>query len=121
MTDDVLKADALRIQAMLAADETVLEDLLADDLTYTHTNCVVDSKVSLIGKLRDGSYDYRALDTYDVQVKHLSAECAVLAGAAEMTIHVAEESIVVPIRFTSVYIKHDGGWHLTAWQSTRQP
>ena len=121
MVDDVLKVDVERIKAMVGADVADLENLLADDLTYTHTNCVVDTKASLIGKLGDGRYDYRAIETYDVQLKRVGVTCVVLTGAAKMTINVAGENIMVPIRFTNVYVNNERGWKLTAWQSTRQP
>ena len=121
MEQDVLATDARRIRAMIHADEEILRDLLADDLTYTHTNCVVDTKESLITKLRDGSYDYRVLETTDVCAKPVGSEAAVLTGAASMTIHAGDRDIVLPIRFTSVYVRENGGWKLTAWQSTHQP
>lgn len=50
-----------RYAAMLAGNVATLERLLDDDLTYTHSNGVVDNKVSYIAGIRDRLWEYKAI------------------------------------------------------------
>jgi ketosteroid isomerase-like protein len=56
-TDDVpavLAAEDRRYQAMLDGDLEALDALCADELSYTHSNGVRDTKAEYFGKLREG-------------------------------------------------------------------
>ena len=48
----VLKADNARFDAMVKADGAALEKLLADELSYTHSNAQVQDKAAFIGEIK---------------------------------------------------------------------
>ncbi|MFC2077488.1 nuclear transport factor 2 family protein [Candidatus Bipolaricaulota bacterium] len=118
--EQILDADRHRIDAMVAADDANLECYFTEDLTYAHTNGVLDTKATLIDKIRNGTYDYAAIEADDLLVKTLSADAAVLTGSASLGVRTDAGKIIrIPIRFTSVYVRDGSQWKMTAWQSTR--
>jgi len=119
-TERILEIDRSRIEAMVAADEEALECFFTADLTYAHTNGVLDTKATLIDKIRTGAYDYAGIETDEILVKTIGDETAVLTGTAVLGVRTSTgKTVEVPIRFTSVYVHDDAQWKMTAWQSTR--
>ncbi len=119
-SERILETDRQRIEAMVAAEPTDLECYFTEDLTYTHTNGSVDSKATLIDKIRNGAYDYTSIDSKEIVVKGIADRAAVLIGNAVLGVRTAAgKTIEVPIRFTSVYVRDGDDWKMTAWQSTR--
>lgn len=116
--DDVLAADARRFAAMLQNDLTTLETLLADDLTYTHSNGLAESKAQFLESLRSGKLRYLAAERSDLAVR-LHGDTAVVTGRAEMKVSSPGGKLELPVRFTEVWVRSGGAWRLTAWQSTR--
>lgn len=117
---DVRAADAQRFAAMVARDRPALERLLADDLTYTHSTGQVDSKAQFLDSLASGALVYRSIEPEEAAVR-VYGETAVVTGRAVMRIENRGQTLVLPVRFTSVYVRRDGLWRLAAWQSTRLP
>ncbi len=68
MTDDVLQLEERRWTALLASDFETLDALTHADLTYTHSNAVVDTKDEWIGSMTGGLVDYRAVDREDISL-----------------------------------------------------
>jgi hypothetical protein len=54
--------EARRYRAMTDADIAALEELLAADLVYTHSNATSDSKQSYLDKVASGHFDYGPID-----------------------------------------------------------
>jgi len=119
-TERILEIDRSRIEAMVAGDEEALECFFTEDLTYAHTNGVLDTKATLIDKIRTGAYDYAGIETDEILVKTIGDGAAVLTGTAVLAVRTsAGKTVEIPIRFTSVYVRDDARWKMTAWQSTR--
>ena len=57
--DAVRAAEATRIQAMLAADFAAVDRLLADELTYTHSNAKQDNKAAYLEPFLSGRTRYQ--------------------------------------------------------------
>jgi hypothetical protein len=60
-SEDILTLEQRRYDAMLTADVATLERLLDDQLTYTHSSGVVDTKASYIAGVRDRLWEYKAI------------------------------------------------------------
>lgn len=114
----VRAAEDRRIRALVEDDFAALEEILAEDLTYTHSNALVDTKASYIRTLRAGTTKYAAIDR-DTPAVRLYGSTAVLTGTASMTMR--GQADPVRLRYTLVYVKRNGRWQAVAWQSTRLP
>jgi uncharacterized protein (TIGR02246 family) len=116
--DAVRAADAARIKAFTSADRTALGSLLGEDLTYTHSSGLLDSKAGIIDAITSGKTQYHSLVTEDVTVR-LYGDVAVLTGRAAVNVTNNGQLLDLKLRFISVYVKRDGRWQFVAWQSTR--
>ncbi len=114
--DEILALEKRRIEAMTSGDIQALEEILADDLIYTHTTARLDTKASFIDAVKAGRSNYKSVHTSDVEVRALG-DTAVVTGHAKF--HVGENKFQA--RFIDVYAKRNNGWQMVAWQSTRVP
>jgi hypothetical protein len=117
-TAAVKAVELQRFEFMVKGDTTLLERLLAEDLTYVHSTGVVDTKASFLQSLSSGKLRYLALTPSEVAVRLVGTAAAVVTGRADVKVVANGKEISFPARFTSVYAKHHGRWLLAAWQST---
>lgn len=116
----VRAADAGRIRALLAADFATVDRLLADELSYTHSNAKVDTKAAYLAPLLSGRTRYQRLEPSEVSIR-VYGETAILTGRMLSVALVAGSESRTDLRFTSVWILRDARWQMAAWHSTRVP
>jgi ketosteroid isomerase-like protein len=116
--DAVRQTEDRRIKALIDDDFATLEAIFADDLTYTHSNALVDSKASYMAALRSGKTKYEAVDRQPAVVR-LYGDTAIMTGEASVALRGQPTPIV--LRYTLVYVRQQDRWRMTAWQSTRLP
>lgn len=119
-TDIIRQMEDRRYAAMIAADATALGELLAEDLRYTHSNTVVDTKASLMELLSSGKLSYRAARPVIDDIFRYG-DAAVVTGSMELDVSVGGADRTVRGRFTNVWVNKDGRWQFAAWQSTPSP
>lgn len=118
--DTVIEIDSKRMHAMASKDYAALEQILADDLIYTHSSARLDTKASLIGNMRSGSTVYTSLEASDVKAQDLG-DTVVLTGVAQIKVMSGGKPNAFGVRFTDVYTRRDGRWQMVTWQSTKLP
>ena len=57
----IIELDRKRMTAMAEKDIATLNELIADDLVYTHSTARLDTKTSLIGNMQSGSTVYTSV------------------------------------------------------------
>jgi ketosteroid isomerase-like protein len=119
-TDDVLRADDRRFEAMRKQDWPALEDSLADDLTYVHSTARLESKSEHVGNLKAGKPFYRGIAPRDRKVR-VHGNVGVVNGVSEMRVENAGKEQRFTVRYLAVYAKAGSAWRMIAWQSTRVP
>jgi len=67
--DEIIALEDRRIEAMTKGDVQTLEEILADDLIYTHTTARIDTKSSSIEAISSGRSNYRSVEREDVKVR----------------------------------------------------
>ncbi len=117
---EVLGADAERYKAMENRDLATLSRYLGDDLIYTHSSALVDSKDSYVESLRSGKVVYKQTRRSDLRVSPYGCT-AVLTGRGDFSVTVDGKDIEVQLRFTNVWVKNPEGWQMVAWEATRIP
>ena len=107
--------------ATVAGDEAILKQVLAGDLTYTHSNGETDTRAVFIDNLKTGARKYHRLDHESMEVR-LYGNAAVLAAVARVeTSQKGGQPNPVRLRFIHVWVRQQGRWQLVAHQSLRLP
>jgi ketosteroid isomerase-like protein len=117
---NVIELDRQRMEAMAKKDLAKLNELIADDLTYTHSSARLDTKQSLIGNMESGSTVYTSVVPSDVKAQDLG-DTVVLTGSCKISVISGGKPNSFGVRFTDVWANKGGRWQMVAWQSTRTP
>ena len=116
--EDVRAADLRRVSGLIHADRAALDAVLADDLSYGHSDGRVQTKPELLAALSGGAVTYQSYDGPPPVVR-IQGSMALLSGIAELEATARGTKVKLWLRYLAVYEKRDGGWKLTAYQSTR--
>ena len=120
-TEDQIRAlEAQRYQAMLAGDSAILDALLADELTYTHSNATRDTKQSYVEKVSTGLIDYQSIDG-TIETVTVIGDSAVTHGQMRAAVITAGRPAKLNTSTLSVWVRRDGDWRLLAYQPTVNP
>ena len=106
-----------RYQAMLDGDFDTFAALAHPDLRYTHSNGVVDSLQSYLGKCRDGYYCYLHLE-HPIDCIQIIGDIALIHGSmsGELISNGVQKSL--HNRALAVWVRGDHDWTLIAYQPT---
>jgi ketosteroid isomerase-like protein len=116
----IIELDRKRMQAMADKDIKTLNELISDDLVYTHSSARLDTKQSLIANMESGATVYTSVVPSDVKAQDLG-DTVVLTGACRISVMSNGKPNSFGVRFTDVYANKGGKWQMVAWQSTRTP
>jgi ketosteroid isomerase-like protein len=116
----IIELDKKRMTAMAQKDIATLNELIADDLVYTHSSARLDTKASLIGNMESGSTVYTSVVPSDVKAQDLG-DTVVLTGSCRISVNAGGRPNSFGVRFTDIYAKRGGRWQMVTWQSTRLP
>jgi len=118
----VLRADETRLYAMLAADTAALDDLLAPDCVYVHSNGLTQTKAQFLAALKAGQIKYTALRYVAPPQVRLYGEAAVLQATAQIEVTGPDGKTLKPtLVVTAVYAMVNDRWQLASYQSTNAP
>jgi hypothetical protein len=120
LEQEIIKLEQERVEATTKGDTTKLEQLFADELVYTHSNARVESKQDFLNSVKTGSIKYESMKHSNVKVT-LYGNTAVMRGESDIKVISNGQPVALRIRFLNIYVKKDGRWQMTAWQSTRLP
>ena len=116
----VLAAHDRRIAATIAGDLAALAAMMTDDLTYTHSSGVEETKAEFLDGLKAGKYVYREIAPRDRRVR-VHGEAAIVSGPCHVVIEPGGKRTEIDLYFTELYVKEAGRWRMALWQSTRLP
>lgn len=118
----VLQAEKDRFAAMIKGDRASLERLLADDLTYTHSSALFESKAEFIKSVTGGTIDYVSIVPSETDWKvRVSGNTAIVNGVAAVNVIDTGKDLKIKIRYTTIHTNRSGQWQMQAWQATRFP
>jgi ketosteroid isomerase-like protein len=105
-------------QACVQADIAKLEQILADDLTYTHSSGQTQTKAEFIATLREGKTRYRSINFQESSVR-IYGDSAVSNSEVRVNLTIDGKEVSVHPRFLHIWVKHNGRWQLVAHQGTK--
>ena len=118
----VKSADRAWADATVKGDAAALQNLLADDLTYTHSNGETDTKKVFIDNL-SGARKYHKID-YDSLDARVYANGNAAVATAVIRIETSQKGGPINpahLRVIHMWVHQKGHWQLAAHQSLRLP
>src|SRR6476619_4301006 len=107
---DAVKALELqRFEAATKNDLDTLGKLLADDLTYTHSTGVLETKTVFLESLKSGKLQFKTIEPADLQVR-VYGDTAVINGTAKVSVVSEGKPKDISLRFTDVWVSRAGKW-----------
>ena len=119
--DAVLAAEKGWSTGISKPDIALLDKVLADDLTYTHSTGNTDTKASYIDKLKTGKMRYFTAEyVSEPRVQILSSDTALTFGQIKVaTLGPNHLPAPATLAFLHVFVKRHGQWQLVAHQSAK--
>jgi uncharacterized protein (TIGR02246 family) len=117
----VLAAQDQRIRLLIAGDLAKLGAAMTDDLTWTHSSAVVETKAEFLDAVKAGKYKYKAMTFDERRVRLHGDSTAIVSGTTRVQVETGGRDLDIRLRFTELYVKDKGAWKMALWQSTRVP
>ena len=114
---EVRLAERARFEAMMHQDVASLDTLLDDGLTY-HSGGGVQSRQQFMNAIKKQQLVYESIQPGQVRVRVYDG-LALATGRSQMRVRNSAGLSSYSVKFTEVYIRRDGHWLLTAWQTKR--
>ena len=119
-SQELRRAEHNRVEALMRGDVPRLEKLLGDDLTYTHSTGIKESKTEFLHRIQSGELKYDSMHHENGVSVRLYGETGVMTGTSRVKVRAGDQTLNLHIRFTEVWVKRERGpWQLVAWQATR--
>jgi ketosteroid isomerase-like protein len=119
--DAVKAAETAWAKATVAGDEATLKQVLAEDLTYTHSNGEIDTRAVFISNLKTGARKYHKVNHESMNVRLYGNTAVLMATAQVETSQKGGAVNPAHLRFIHVWILQNGRWQMVAHQSLRLP
>lgn len=116
----ILDLEDQRFAAMVSRDFAALEKMTHDELLYTHSSGVTDTKASWLESMKSGKVKYRSASCSERQVRFFG-DVALTRGRAAIEVDIGGQPKSLRLLFLMAYTRTPQGWKFVAWQSCPQP
>jgi hypothetical protein len=100
--------------AMMSKDTAALNKIFADEMTYSHSSALHQTKAEVIDSLKTSTYD--AIDFKNTKIQVYGNTATVKTDADFKT-----NGSLVKLNVLHVFVKGKQGWQLVARQAVRYP
>jgi len=117
-TEVMVKTASLR-SALLNKDSVGLANLLADDVSYGHSNGMIQTKSELIRDVISRVQEYQSINPSDMSVR-VYGNTAIVNMKAKVKLLSSGNPMDLNLAIVLVWIKKDTDWKLEARQAVKQ-
>jgi len=121
LREEMLGLQRRRADAMVREDVGTLATLLADDLSYTHSDGRRDTKESFLSLVAAPAMRYLGVDYSNQEVVDCGDAVVVRGTARIRLVREAGEPLDYLVLFLDIWARRDGRWQTVGWQATRVP
>ena len=118
--DAVKAAEAKRFDVTVKGDYKALDDLLADDLIYVHSNGKMDNEKTFLEGLTSGRSKYKKIESVEMKARQVG-ELVLIDGRVNVTVETNGQSNDLDLTYLDVWAKRAGKWQMVSWHSARMP
>jgi hypothetical protein len=117
---EIKKLEDRRFKAMIDNDFGTLDELLGDDLIYTHSSGQSDTRAEYLALCKKGVFKYLKIER-PIESIQVYGTTVVVTGHVKMDVIIAGNRKLLNSRYTDVWVEGTKGWQMVAWQSTSIP
>jgi hypothetical protein len=119
--EEVLALQRRRADAMIRQDIEALGDLLASDLSYTHSDGRTDTRESFLALISGTTLQYVGVDYSNLEAIGFG-EAVLVRGLARIRLRrPPDQRLDYPVLFVDLWARRGETWQTIAWQATRAP
>ena len=100
------------------ADLSALDDILSDDLTYTHSSGETQSKIQFVASIRSKELQYHSIEFETADVRAYG-NVAIVSSHVRVKVTANGHDVNVHAFFLHVWVKQRSRWQLVAHQATK--
>jgi hypothetical protein len=104
--------------SLVGKDSVTLSGLLADDVTYGHTNGLIQTKAQLIRDVMSGVQDYKTIEPSNMIIR-VYENTGVVTMNSKVIMNYQDKPLELNMFVTLVWIKNSNDWKLVARQSVK--
>ena len=116
--DVMMKMLSLK-NALVAKDSVTLSKVLADDVTYGHTNAMVQTKAELIRDVVSKVQDYTVIDPSEMNIR-IFENTAIVNMKSKVVMNYKNEPLEIKMKVVLTWIKKGNDWVLEARQAVKE-
>ncbi len=105
--------------ALIQKDSVALSKLLADDVTYGHTNGMIQTKAELIRSVVSGEQDYKEINPSAMNVRVFD-NTGIVNMTSKVVLKYQDKPMEIDMKVTLVWIKDKEDWKLEARQAVKE-
>jgi ketosteroid isomerase-like protein len=117
----IRKLEDRRFQAMIDSDFNTLEELLGDELIYTHSTAQSDTRAEYIALCKKGVFKYLKIERPVENMQVYGDDTVIVTGHTKMDAIIEGTPKLLNSRYTNVWRRGAKGWQMVVWQSTPIP
>lgn len=104
--------------SLIGKDSVEMMNLLANEVTYGHTNGLIQTKPQLIRDVMNGVQDYQSIEPSNMGIR-IYENTAVVTMNSKVTMNYQGKPLEMNMFVTLVWIKNNNDWKLVARQSVK--
>ncbi len=125
MNDDTIfktiqELDTQRSQALIDGDIDLVETFLGTSLHYVHSSSTDEDRALYLKKLRDGFYQYKALEATEQDMRRFG-DTVIVNGLIHVHVIAGGADKNFNARYTQIWVIQDSSWKMVGWQTTLLP
>jgi ketosteroid isomerase-like protein len=117
---EILGLEDKRFGAMIARDFAALEKVVHEELLYTHSSGLTDTKASWLESMKSGKTKYKSVNCTERKVRFFG-DVALVTGKASIEAEIGGQPRSLKLLFLNAWTRSPQGWKFVAWQSCPQP
>lgn len=104
--------------SLMGKDSITLMFLLANDVSYGHTNGVIQTKAQIIRSVMSGEQDYKNIEPSNMDIR-IYENTGVVTMNSKVSMNYQNKPLDMNMFVTLVWIKNKNDWKLVARQSVK--
>jgi ketosteroid isomerase-like protein len=115
--EQISQMEDRRVAAQIAGDCVALQELISDDLIYTHSTGRQDTKAGYILPLHAGELRYIDIARSEVRIA-VHGDTAIVNGSALISVISRGAPVQAKVIYSAIWVRSLHGWRWAFWQAT---